>query len=158
MTSTNSPWIYKGEPIVEMPLGYEGFVYLITCPDGRLYIGQKKLTFKRTKIVGGKRLRKTVESDWQEYWSSSDEIKELVKKSTDGFKREILYLCQTKSAMNYIEACLIFSSGALLSDQYINKWVSTKINKSTIVGKIKFHHALPEFELIEVAKKTKKLT
>lgn len=150
--------MYKGEPIQEIPAGYEGFVYKITCPDGRLYIGQKKLTFRRTKTVAGKKIRKTVESDWQDYWSSSDEIKELVKTQGDcGFKREILYLCATKSMMNYIESCLIFSSGALLSERYINKWISVKINKSTVFNKIEPHHSAQDFKLVEPAKTKSKI-
>ena len=151
MTSnSHSPWVYKGENLLEMPDGYEGFVYRITLPDGRMYIGQKKNTFKRTKTLKGKKVRQIVESDWQDYYGSSDEVKQLVATlGSAGFKREILYLCQTKSLMNYLEACLIFSTGALLSDKYVNRWVSTRINASTVVGKLQEHSHLPEFELIE---------
>jgi hypothetical protein len=146
----SSDWTYKGQPVTEMPVGYEGFVYRITLPDGRFYIGQKKLTFRKTKTVKGKKVRQLVESDWQDYFGSSDEVKDLVSKlGPDGFRREILYLCQTKSIMNYVEACLIFSTGSLLSDKFVNRWVSTRINSGTIVGKIQEHYHLPEFQLIE---------
>jgi hypothetical protein len=154
----SSDWTYNGQMITEMPVGYEGFVYRITLPDSRYYIGQKKLSFRKTKIVRGKKVRSVVESDWRDYYGSSDEVKEMVAKlGPGGFKREILYLCQTKSLMNYIEAALIFSTGSLLSDKFVNKWVSTRINASTVVGKIQEHYHLPEFELIEtVPKKSKK--
>lgn len=158
MTSSNhEPWIYKGVALQEMPEGYEGFVYRITLPDGRLYIGQKKNTFRRTKTLKGKRVRRVVESDWRDYFGSSDEIKDLVKANgSAGFKREILYLCQTKSAMNYIECLLILSSGALLSDRYVNKWVSVKINKGTVLGKISHLEALPDVDLSEQPAKPKR--
>lgn len=157
ISSDHKPWIYQGAALLEMPEGYEGFVYLITLPDGRKYYGQKKNTFKRTKVVAGKRTRRTIESDWRDYFSSSDEIKELVKtQGSDGFRREILHLCQTKSSMNYLESLYILSSGALLSDAYVNKWVSIKINKSTVIGKIDQTAYTPTAELIEIAARPKR--
>jgi hypothetical protein len=156
-TSEHLPWIYQGQPLLEMPEGLEGFVYVITLPDDRKYIGQKKLTFRRTKTVKGKRVRAVVESDWRDYFGSSDEVKELVKSAgSAGFKREILHLCQTKSAMNYIECLLIFSTGALLSDKYVNKWVSAKINKSTVVGKIQQTDIFPVVSAVHTVKTPKR--
>lgn len=154
----SSEWSHAGNPVTEMPAGYEGFVYRITMPDGRYYIGQKKISFKRTKIVKGKKIRSTVESDWRDYFGSSEEVKQLVLTLGPGeFEREILYFCQTKSAMNYIEAALILSTGSLLSDKFANKWVSMRINAGTVRGKIAEHYHWPEFDLIETpVKKPKK--
>ncbi len=154
----NNAWTFQGKEVEEVPLGYEGFVYLIKTPCGKLYIGQKKFNFKKTKTVKGAKVRRTVESDWRDYYGSSEEVKQLVVElGAENFKREILYFCQTKSVMNYIESALILSTGALLSEQYLNKWVSIKINASTVVGKISPHSAFPAFELIERPVKPKRI-
>jgi hypothetical protein len=153
-----SNWTYQGKEITEVPFGYVGFVYKITTPNGKFYIGQKLFNFKRTKVVKGTKVRRTVESDWVDYYGSSDEVKQMVVDlGPENFKREILYFCQSKSVMNYVESTLILSSGALLSEQYLNKWVSVKINASTVVGKINEHFHFPAFDLIEKEVKPKRI-
>ena len=99
-------WFYKGEPISEIDIvEYKAFVYIITnLTDNRFYIGYKQTTFAKTKQVKGKKKRHQVESDWRDYWSSSEELKADVEKhGVDNFRREILYFCKSKSMASYLE-------------------------------------------------------
>ena len=102
-------WLYKNKEVTEIPAEFIGFVYLITnTTNERKYIGKKLTQFKRTKKpLKGKvnKRRYTVESDWKDYYGSSDELSadvELLGK--DKFKREILFWCSSKSELSYIEA------------------------------------------------------
>jgi hypothetical protein len=115
-----------------------GFVYLITHNStGRKYVGKKFFTKAKTKQVKGKKKKIRVASDWETYWSSSEELKAEVKlNGEDQYKREILHLCKTKSACNYWETWEIFNRHALLSENYYNSWVTCKIHKSHVLGKL----------------------
>ena len=89
-------WYYKNKPINEIDISkYKAFVYLITnLVDGRQYIGKKLTESTRTRppLKGQKRKRKIrSESDWRDYWSSSDELKADVERlGKENFKREII--------------------------------------------------------------------
>jgi hypothetical protein len=115
-----------------------GFVYLIThMPTGRKYVGKKFFTKAKTKQVKGKKKKIRVSSDWETYWSSSEELKAEVKTNgEEQYTREILHLCKSRSACSYWETWEIFSRHALLSDAYYNSWVTCKIHKSHVIGKI----------------------
>ena len=115
-----------------------GFVYLIThISTGRKYIGKKFFTKAKTKQVKGKKKKIRVASDWETYWSSSEELKAEVKlNGEDQYTREILHLCKTRSACNYWETWEIFNRHALLSENYYNSWVTCKIHKSHVLGKL----------------------
>ena len=115
-----------------------GFVYLIThISTGRKYIGKKFFTKAKTKQVKGKKKKIRVASDWETYWSSSEELKAEVKlNGEDQYAREILHLCKTRSACNYWETWEIFNRHALLSENYYNSWVTCKIHKSHVLGKL----------------------
>ena len=71
-------WLYKNKEVTEIPAEFIGFVYLITnTTNERKYIGKKLTQFKRTKKpLKGKvnKRRYTVESDWKDYYGSSDEL------------------------------------------------------------------------------------
>jgi hypothetical protein len=71
-------WLYNGKPVEELPEGVVGFVYLITnTQSGKRYIGKKLARFKKTKppLKGRKNKRRTtVESDWRDYYGSSDAL------------------------------------------------------------------------------------
>ena len=72
-------WLYNGEPYLD-PGEYYGFVYIITnLLSGRQYIGKKFFWSIKRKQVNKVRKRYKVESDWKEYWSSSEELKEEVR-------------------------------------------------------------------------------
>lgn len=103
-------WYYKNKPINEIDITkYKAFVYLITnLVDGRQYIGKKltESTITRPPLKGQKRKRKIrSESDWRDYWSSSDELKADVERlGEENFKREIIHLCTNKGTASYLEA------------------------------------------------------
>jgi hypothetical protein len=82
-------WLYKEKPLETVPDDAYGYVYLITnTATNRKYIGKKLFWFRRTKVVKGKKKRLKVESDWKDYWSSSDEVKADVEKhGADSFIR-----------------------------------------------------------------------
>ena len=115
-----------------------GFVYLITHNStGRKYVGKKFFTKAKTKQVKGKKKKIRVASDWETYWSSSEELKAEVKlNGEDQYTREILHLCKTRSACSYWETWEIFNRHALLSENYYNSWVTCKIHKSHVLGKL----------------------
>jgi len=121
------------EPYDETPEEYQGFVYLITEIDtNKKYIGKK--FFWKPKILPKTKTRKRrvktrVESDWRNYYGSSNEVKLLVeKKGVDNYKRTILYLCKTKGECSYYEAKLQFEYDVLLRDDYYNEFIGCKIH------------------------------
>lgn len=99
-------WLHEGQELTDIPDGYIAFVYLITNKiSGRKYIGKKLFYFSKTKTIKGKKKRTKVESDWREYWSSSDEVQKDVKElGEENFTREILHLCKNKGSATYFEA------------------------------------------------------
>jgi hypothetical protein len=115
-----------------------GFVYLIThLGTGRKYIGKKFFTKSKTRQVKGKKKKSRVSSDWLTYWGSNTELQEEIKKNgEDKYTREILHLCKSRSECSYLETFEIFSRHALLSDAYYNSWVTCKIHKAHVLGKI----------------------
>lgn len=140
-------WSYKGSIVNELPEDCVGFVYLITNTiSGRQYIGKKlakfsKTTYKTVTLKNGtkkkKKIRSKIDSDWQEYWSSSDELKkDIASLGRDNFTREILFYCKSKSECTYIEAREQFERKVLESDDYYNGQISCRIHQSHIKGKI----------------------
>ena len=126
-------WYMNDEPYDETPEEYQGFVYLITEIDtDKKYIGKK--FFWKPKILPKtktrkRRVRTRVESDWREYYGSSNEVKLLVeKKGVDNYRRTILYLCKTKGECSYYEAKLQFEHDVLLRDDYYNEFIGCKIH------------------------------
>ena len=98
-------WYYRGEPVASIDEQYKAFVYLIiNLTNNKYYIGYKQTFFSKTKQVKGKKKRYQVESDWREYWSSSEELKaDVLALGQDSFSREILYFCKSKSMASYLE-------------------------------------------------------
>jgi len=131
-------WMYKGKEVVDIPAEFIGFVYLITNTiNNRKYIGKKLTQFKRSKkpLKGRTNKRRyTVESDWREYYGSSDELTadiELLGK--DKFKREILYWCSSKSELSYIEAREQFSHKVLESRDWYNGHIRVRVHQKGIL-------------------------
>jgi hypothetical protein len=118
--------------------GYFGFVYLITHnPTGRKYIGKKFFTKAGTRQIKGKKKKIRKTSDWESYWGSNTELQaEVTKNGEEQYTREILHLCKTRSACSYWETWEIFNRHALLNENFYNGWVSCKIHKSHVIGKI----------------------
>jgi hypothetical protein len=113
-------WQYNGSDFDEVPKGMEGFVYLITnLANNKKYIGKKHFWTRQKNKKTGR--RKTEESDWKSYFSSSDDLKADVKVlGEDKFLREILYLCPHKKSMSYYETYEQFTRNVLMSEEYYN--------------------------------------
>ena len=131
-------WTYQQQPLEEIPEGYIGFVYLITnLTTGQKYIGKKLAQFKKTRPpLKGKRLKRrtTVESDWRDYWGSSERLQADVNTlGPEHFTREILYLCKSKAEMSYLEAREQFERRVLESDDYYNGIINVRVGGSNIL-------------------------
>jgi hypothetical protein len=131
-------WLYKNKQVMDIPVGYIGFVYLITnITNNRKYIGKKLTQFKRSKkpLKGRTNKRRyTVESDWKDYYGSSDELTadvELLGK--DKFKREIMFWCSSKSELSYIEAREQFTHKVLESKQWYNGHIRVRVHQKGIL-------------------------
>ena len=132
-------WLYNDIEFTEQDIGdYFGFVYLIeNLIDNRRYIGKKFFTRAGTKQIKGKKKKVRLSSGWSNYWSSSKELQEDVKKlGEENFTRRILYLCKSRSECSYRETKEIFIRDALLSENYYNSWVSCKIHKAHVLNKL----------------------
>lgn len=120
-------WIYQEQPYTEISDDdLEGFVYLITNNQtGKKYIGKKSFWSRRKQKKTGR--RKTAESDWRDYYSSSDDVKADIKElGTDAFTREILHLCYYKKALAYYELKEQWERDVLLTDGYYNTNIAGK--------------------------------
>lgn len=131
-------WIYKGKIITELPEGCEAFVYIIyNNTNSRKYVGKKLAKFKVTKppLKGKKRKRKgTKESDWLDYWGSSDSLKEdIALLGKDNFTREILHICPSRGVASYLEAAEQFKRKVLLTDEYYNGIINVRVGGSKIL-------------------------
>jgi hypothetical protein len=135
-------WYYKNEEVIDLP-EVVGFVYKITNKiSGRAYLGKKLKFFTKAKMIivtlksGVKKKKKVktqVESDWRTYWSSSVELQNDVKElGEENFTREILFYCQSKGNLSYIE----------LREQILNKVLedSTLWYNGIIQAKIHRNH------------------
>jgi len=131
-------WYYNGEvfsithAVEKIDEGYIGFIYEVTDnTNKKKYIGKKLLTTtkKLPPLKGTKRKRKkTVHSDWQTYYGSSELVKQLVEERADTFSREILAFCKAKGELSYIEAKYHFDREVLLRDDYYNAFIGVKIH------------------------------
>ena len=128
-------WTYDGKTIDTIPDEYEGFVYLITnLTTGQKYIGKKLAKFKTTKppLKGKKNKRRGYkESDWKDYWGSSDRLNaDVTALGPENFTREILYLCKSRAEMSYIEAREQFDRRVLETDEYYNGIINCRVGGS----------------------------
>ena len=132
-------WLYNEQTFDETPEEYQGFVYLITELDtGKKYIGKKLAQFKRTKppLKGRKNKRRsTVESDWRDYYGSSDELSaDVAELGPQSFKREILFYCTSKSELSYVEAREQFTHKVLESDEWYNGHIRVRVHQKGILN------------------------
>ena len=138
-------WFWNGKPIDKIPTSHKSFVYLFTNKiNGKQYIGFKTAVSRTIKVVGGKKKRGEVESDWKDYYSSSQEVlHEIAKYGRGNFLREIIALTVDKSVGKYYEAYCQFTRNVLTSehDRYYNGIVNLRLN----------HRTLKNFDKIEYA-------
>lgn len=131
--SYDNPWTFFGLPYTELVDNHIGFVYIITNTlTNKRYVGKKNFFFSKTKMVKGKKKKIKVDSDWKEYYSSSEELKSDVEKfGKDNFKREIIKLCHSKGEMSYFEAKIQFEQDVLLyPNLWYNSWISCRVRGS----------------------------
>jgi len=133
-------WQYKQNKIDELPEDVVGFVYEITnTTNGRKYIGKKLARFKRSRppLKGRKNKRRyKVDSDWQDYYGSSDELNaDILKIGKDKFTREILFYCRSKAELSYVEAREQFARKVLESNDYYNGHIRVRVHGKGIVKK-----------------------
>jgi hypothetical protein len=140
-------WTFNNIIVEELPEDCVGFVYLITNKaNTRMYIGKKlakfsKTSYKTVTLKNGtkkkKKIRSKIDSDWRDYYGSSDELnKDVVKFGKDNFLREILFYCKSKAECSYIEAREQFSRKVLESEQYYNGQISVRLHKTHILKKL----------------------
>ena len=132
-------WIFENKTVTDLPEDCTGFVYLITNTiTGRKYIGKKLARFKRSRppLKGRKNKRRyTIESDWQTYYGSNDELNnDVAELGEEKFTREILYYCKTKSECSYIEAREQCARGVLETSDYYNGIIQVKVHVKCILG------------------------
>jgi hypothetical protein len=111
-----------------------------------MYIGKKlakfsKTTYKTVKLKNGtkkrKKIKSKIDSDWQEYWGSNEQLKlDVQQLGADKFTREILHYCSSKAICSYIEAKEQFTRRVLESPDYYNNIINLRVHGSHIMGKI----------------------
>ncbi len=131
-------WTYQGKSVDSLSNDIEGFVYLITnLTNDKKYIGKKLAKFKTTKppLKGRKNKRRGYkESDWRDYWGSSDKLLADVEKlGKDKFTRQILYYCKSRGEMSYLEAREQFERRVLETDEYYNGIINVRVGSSKIL-------------------------
>ena len=131
-------WTYLNEPITVLPEDCVGFVYEITnTTNGRKYIGKKLARFKRSRppLKGRKNKRRfKVDSDWQDYYGSSDELSaDVLKIGKEKFKREVLFFCKSKAELSYVEAREQFARKVLESNDYYNGHIRVRVHGKGII-------------------------
>lgn len=126
-SSTHNYWIYnRKEVTLDTLIGFFGFVYIIIDNEtGKKYIGRKYIWSMRKEK--GSIKRKKRESDWQNYYSSNEELKQIGKEDPKRLRREILHLCRSKGECNYLEVAEQFKRDVLYSDEYMNDNINRKI-------------------------------
>jgi hypothetical protein len=136
-------WLFESKTIEVLPEDCVGFVYMITNNlTGRKYIGKKlakfsRTTYKTVKLKNGnkkkKKIRGKIESDWQTYYGSNEQLnKDVERLGAGNFTREILYYCKSKAECNYIEAREQFSRRVLESDDWYNGHIQVRVHGSHI--------------------------
>ena len=130
-------WTYKGKEFIPpddfTSDDYYGFVYCIThLGTGIKYIGKKFFWSKKTLPITKTRKRRKrllVESDWKDYFGSSDALNEDIEKlGKNNFKREIIFYCKSKAELSYIEAREQFARKVLESDDYYNGHIRVRVH------------------------------
>ncbi len=123
-----------------------GFIYLIKDTiSGKQYLGKKNFKTNKKVKLGKKELaalpikrgrtpsKKQViaESDWKNYYSSCDEIKNDPDKSK--YERYLIKLCKSSKELSYWETKYLFIYEVLESDNWYNKNILGKFYPKDIL-------------------------
>ena len=135
-------WIYNGYPYIPEDLDPKvlyGFVYEIQNTETeKKYIGKKFFWASKTYQRNLRRRRRKVESDWKNYYGSSELLLEDIQSlGTSKFRRTILRLCKSKAECAYFEAKYQFEKDVLLSDDYYNAWIMVKVRRNHLRGVVR---------------------
>lgn len=137
-------WYFDNNEISELPDEYVGFVYKITClKNNKKYIGKKLAKFTKTSvktvtqkngIKKKKKIKTLVDSDWRTYYGSSEALlKDLELFGAENFKREILYICTSKSACSYLELReQILNNVLFYPEEWYNSYVGTRVHRNHV--------------------------
>ena len=109
-----NPWTYEGATFTTDDIdNFFGFVYCITNnTNGRQYIGRKY--FWKFRTPRGKKRKVKSESDWKNYYGSSEELKEEIQQlGRQNFSRVMLSLHKTAGKTNFEETRQLFLKGVL---------------------------------------------
>ena len=109
-----NPWTYQGSTFTSDDIdNFFGFVYCITNnTNGRQYIGRKY--FWKFRTPRGKKRKVKSESDWKNYYGSSEELKEEIQQlGRHNFSRVMLSLHKTAGKTNFEETRQLFVNGVL---------------------------------------------
>jgi hypothetical protein len=140
----NNDWFHQNTLVETLPDNCVGFVYVVTnLTNNRKYIGKKLAKFSKTKykmvtLKNGtkkrKKIKSQVDSDWKTYYGSSVELSsDIVSLGAENFTREILFYCQSKGALSYVELReQIFHEVLLHPDLWYNGIVQAKIHRNHV--------------------------
>lgn len=124
-----------------------GFIYLIKDTiSGKQYLGKKNFKSVVNKKLGKKEIKalpvtrgrnpskkKVIsESDWKNYYSSCDEIKNDPDKSK--YERYLVKLCKTKASLSYYEVKYQMIYGVLESENWYNNTILGKFYRNNIIN------------------------
>ena len=153
-------WKYKDKVINcidDMPVGTVGFIYEVEhIPSGKKYLGKKVIYFETNVKIGKREIaklkeerkaagiggrpaakRKVIkESDWKDYYGSSEKIKKLVKngKPSD-FDKTIIQFVNSKKLLTYYETKYLFMHNVLEAEGvYINDNILSKFYRNDFTG------------------------
>ncbi len=143
-------WNYNDLPLENIPESAIGFVYIITNKiSGKRYIGKKlfystktkvkTITLKTTGVKKKKKVKELIESDWKDYYGSSDYLKEdVVTLGCEYFDRKILRLCYNKGELSYFEAKYQFDYDVLIHPElWYNSWISVRVQRAHLKTLVK---------------------
>ena len=124
-------WHYKGNIVDEIPEGVIGFVYLITNNTNNKNTQAKTGPVQKTRppLKGKKRKRRTtVESDWRDYWGSSDHLNADVENlgPRKFYQANTFTICKSKGELSYLEAQEQFKRKVLLTERILQRHYKRK--------------------------------
>jgi hypothetical protein len=143
-------WLYNEKEITDIshfPPNTFGFVYEVSTPEGKKYIGKKVLYHNHKKKLtkaelaeqtgrGRKKAYKIVqkESDWKKYIGSNNKLKTQITEGEviqEDLKRQILEVAFDKKHLTYLETKYLFqlevleNPGEYYNDNILGKFFTS---------------------------------